>query len=121
MQKGLATNCLTLEANIGFIQLAPIMCRVLPAMGQRSLATTCIEKSDEIPNNQTTYKTRAGVDTPENQSEVVKEQGGLRAAARHLKIKPSYLAALMDGTKKNPGDWYLRKLGLRRVTYIEET
>jgi hypothetical protein len=53
--------------------------------------------------------------------EVVKEQGGLRAAARHLKIKPSYLAALMDGTKKNPGDWYLRKLGLRRVTYIEET
>jgi hypothetical protein len=26
----------------------------------------------------------------------------------------------MDGTKKNPGDWYLRKLGLRRVTYIEE-
>jgi hypothetical protein len=52
--------------------------------------------------------------------EVVKAQGGLRAAARHLKIKRSYLSALMDGTKKNPGDWYLRKLGLRRVTYIEE-
>jgi len=52
--------------------------------------------------------------------EVVKAQGGLRPAARHLKIKRSYLGALMDGTKKNPGDWYLRKLGLRRVTYIEE-
>ena len=52
--------------------------------------------------------------------EVVKAHGGLRAAARHLKIKRSYLSALLDGTKKNPGDWYLRKLGLRRVTYIEE-
>ncbi len=52
--------------------------------------------------------------------EVVKEQGGLRPAARQLKIKSSYLGSLLDGTKKNPGDWYLRKLGLRRVTYIEE-
>jgi hypothetical protein len=53
-------------------------------------------------------------------NEVVKEQGGLRPAARHLKIKYSYLGSLLDGTRKNPGDWYLRKLGLRRVTYIEE-
>ncbi len=52
--------------------------------------------------------------------EVVKEHGGLRPAARHLKIKYSYLGSLLDGTKNNPGDWYLRKLGLRRVTYIEE-
>jgi len=51
---------------------------------------------------------------------VVNEQGGLRPAARHLKINRSYLESLLDGTKKNPGDWYLRKLGLRRVTYIEE-
>jgi hypothetical protein len=49
-----------------------------------------------------------------------KKYGGLRPAARHLKIKYSYLGSLLDGTKKNPGDWYLRKLGLRRVTYIEE-
>ncbi len=52
--------------------------------------------------------------------EVVNAQGGLRPAARHLKIKASYLGSLLDGTKKNPGDFYLRKLGLRRVTYIEE-
>ncbi len=32
--------------------------------------------------------------------EVVKEQGGLRPAARHLKIKSSYLGSLLDGTKK---------------------
>ena len=32
--------------------------------------------------------------------EVVKAQGGLRPAARHLKIKRSYLGALWDGTKK---------------------
>jgi hypothetical protein len=31
--EGPGNYCLTLEANIGFIQLAPIMCRVLPAMG----------------------------------------------------------------------------------------
>ncbi len=52
--------------------------------------------------------------------EAVKAQGGLRAAARHLKIKRSYLGSLLDGTRKNPSDWYLRKLGLRRVTYLEE-
>jgi hypothetical protein len=50
----------------------------------------------------------------------VKAHGGLRPAARHLKIKSSYLGSLLDGTRKNPSDWYLRKLGLRRVTYIEE-
>ena len=50
----------------------------------------------------------------------VKAHGGLRPAARHLKIKPSYLGSLLDSTRNNPGDWYLRKLGLRRVTYIEE-
>ena len=32
--------------------------------------------------------------------EVVKAYGGVRAAARHLKIKSSYLSALLDGTKK---------------------
>ncbi len=52
--------------------------------------------------------------------EAKKRYGGLRAAARALKIKPSYLASLQTGTRKNPGDYYLRKLGLRRVTYIEE-
>ncbi len=52
--------------------------------------------------------------------EVVKEYGGVRPAARHLKMKPSYLGSLLDGTRNNPGDWYLHKLGLRRVTYIEE-
>ncbi len=52
--------------------------------------------------------------------EVVKAQGGLRPAARHLNINRSYLESLLDGTKNNPGDWYLRKLGLRRVTYIED-
>ncbi len=51
---------------------------------------------------------------------VVKAYGGLRPAARHLKIPHSYLSDLLDGTRSNPGDWYLRKLGLRRVTYIEE-
>ncbi len=52
--------------------------------------------------------------------EAVKAHGGLRPAARHLKIKSSYLGSLLDSISKNPGDWYLRKLGLRRVTYIEE-
>jgi len=53
-------------------------------------------------------------------SEVVKAYGGVRPAARRLKMPYSYLYALSDGTRNNPGDSYLRKLGLRRVTYIEE-
>ena len=52
--------------------------------------------------------------------EAKKRYGGLRAAARALNIKTSYLNSLQTGTRKNPGDYYLRKLGLRRVTYIEE-
>ncbi len=52
--------------------------------------------------------------------ELVTAYGGVRPAARHLKIKHSYLSARLDGTRNNPGDSYLRKLGLRRVTYIEE-
>jgi len=52
--------------------------------------------------------------------ELVKYHGGLRPAARALKIPPSYLGALKDGTRKNPSNRYLYPLGLRRVTYIEE-
>ncbi len=52
--------------------------------------------------------------------EAMKRYGGLRAAAKALKIPASYLGALQDGTRNNPGDHYLRKLGLRCVTYIEE-
>jgi hypothetical protein len=36
-------------------------------MKQGALAITCIEKNDEISSNQTTHKTRASVDTSENQ------------------------------------------------------
>jgi hypothetical protein len=36
-------------------------------MRQSALAITCIEKNDEISSNQTTDKTRAIVDTSENQ------------------------------------------------------
>ncbi len=52
--------------------------------------------------------------------EAVKRYGGLRAAARSIGVPYSYLGAIQSGTRSNPGDWYLRKLGLRRVTYIEE-
>ena len=52
--------------------------------------------------------------------EAVKKFGGMRAAARRLGISSAYLAAIRDGSRCNPGDFYLRRLGLRRVTYIEE-
>jgi len=52
--------------------------------------------------------------------QAVSKFGGLRPAARRLKIPPSYLGALQDGSRNNPGNDTLRRLGLRRITYIEE-
>ena len=53
--------------DIGFFRLAPIIGRALSIMKQGALAITCTEKNDEISSNQTTHKTRASVDTSENQ------------------------------------------------------
>ncbi len=50
----------------------------------------------------------------------VKKFGNCRQAALHLGINHHYMYSLRDGYKINPGDAVLRKLGLRRVTYIEE-
>ena len=60
-------DCSASGPAIGFNQLAPIICWTLPNMRQSALAITCIEKNDEISSNQTTDKTRASVDTSENQ------------------------------------------------------
>jgi len=60
-------DCSASGPDIGFNQLAPIICRTLPIMRLSALAITCIEKNDEISNNQTTDKTRTSVDTSENQ------------------------------------------------------
>ena len=49
-----------------------------------------------------------------------KVSGLLFGKAKSQKINLTPFPALLDGTRKNPGDRYLRKLGLRRVTYIEE-
>lgn len=51
---------------------------------------------------------------------LIKKFGNCRRAALRLGINPKYMYALRDGYKTNPGDAILRKLGLRRVTYIEE-
>jgi len=60
-------DCSASRPAIGFSQLAPIICWTLPNIRQSALAITCIEKNDEISSNQTTDKTRASVDTSENQ------------------------------------------------------
>jgi len=41
--------------------------------------------------------------------------GGLRKAARALKISPSYLCKLRRGINKNASDRVLRKIGLVRT------
>lgn len=51
---------------------------------------------------------------------LIKKFGNCRKAALRLGLTPKYLAALKIGDRINPGDAILRKLGLRRVTYIEE-
>lgn len=64
------------------------------------------EENNEVCSNQTTNKTRAGVDSQEIRKfrEAIKLYGGLRAAAKALKVPASYLGALQDGTRNNPGD-----------------
>lgn len=43
------------------------------------------------------------------------QHGGLRKAARALKIDPAYLYRLKTGEKIYPSSLILRKLGLKRV------
>lgn len=47
------------------------------------------------------------------------QHGGIRAAARVLKIDHAYLYRLWVGEKANPSKAVLRKLGLRKVVRYE--
>lgn len=51
---------------------------------------------------------------------LIKKFGNCRQAAIRLGLDPKYLNSLKIGNRVNPGDEILRKIGLRRVTYIEE-
>jgi len=53
--------------DIGFIRLTPLIYMALSVIRQSALAVTSIEENNEISSNQTTNKTRASVDTSENQ------------------------------------------------------
>jgi len=50
----------------------------------------------------------------------VKKSGSVSRAAVRLGIDKKYLYSLCSGERSNPGDRILTKLGLRRVSYIEE-
>jgi len=51
---------------------------------------------------------------------LVRKFGNARQAALRIGINPKYMYALVKGDAVNPGDEVLKKLGLRRVCYIEE-
>ena len=54
-------------------------------------------------------------------AELMAEHGGLRAAAKAIKLQPSYLSRLRNGHQTNPQPEALRKLGLsRRVIYTRK-
>lgn len=46
--------------------------------------------------------------------EVIEKHGGVRPAARVLKVSPAYLSRLSRGAKIWPGDALLKKLRVRR-------
>jgi hypothetical protein len=46
---------------------------------------------------------------------LVERHGGVRAAARVIKVNYAYLSRLRSGEKTNPTDAVLRKLGLRKI------
>lgn len=49
----------------------------------------------------------------------IDQHGGVRKAARALRMTPAYLSRLRSGNKQNPSDKILRKLGLRRSIKFE--
>ncbi len=49
------------------------------------------------------------------------QHGGLRKAARAIKVDPAYLSDLRSGKSSNPSTITLTRLGLKRITYYEET
>ena len=51
---------------------------------------------------------------------MVKKWGSARQAALRIGIDQKYLTSMIRGERYNPGDDTLKKLGLRRVCYIEE-
>ncbi len=51
---------------------------------------------------------------------LVKKYGNCNAAAKRIEVNSKYLYGIVRGNKCNPGNAVLRKLGLRRVSYIEE-
>lgn len=51
--------------------------------------------------------------------ELVAQHGSLRAVARVLEIDHGYLSRLRDGSKGEPSQDTLRKLGLRRIVSYE--
>jgi len=51
-------------------------------------------------------------------AELVGKHGGVRPAARVLKMDHGYLHRLLTGEKKEPSAAVLRKLGLRRVVTV---
>ena len=50
--------------------------------------------------------------------EAICKHGGVRLAARALRLDPAYLVRLRDGKKVNPSDATLRRLGLRKVVTV---
>lgn len=48
-------------------------------------------------------------------AELVAQHGSLRAAARAVKMDAGYLSRLQNGSKREPSDAVLKKLGLRRL------
>ena len=46
---------------------------------------------------------------------LIKEHGGVRAAAAACRVDPSYLCRMRDGVQVGPTDRTLERLGLKRV------
>ncbi len=51
---------------------------------------------------------------------LIKKYGNCNRAAKRIGVNSKYLYAIVRGDKCNPGNTICRKLGLRRVCYIEE-
>lgn len=57
----------------------------------------------------------------ERVAELIKQHGGLRAAALAIQVDHVYLWRMLRGTKVNPSSRLLRRMGIKKVVNYERT
>lgn len=82
----------------------------------RGICDDCEKPGDRCTCSPVPFKTHRSrnklISVPQRIGELVLRHGGVRAAARAIRVDAGYLQRLYTGEKRNPSDATLRKLGM---------